>query len=364
MDPVHEADRPPSGLPDVSPAAATAPRPRRWKFWPPLRGGGISPLALATTALLLILVGLWVDTRLQIHALQQDLIRKLAEADGFNRESRQTATAARDAIRDLEYRLGSLESRFAETQNQRLALESLYLELSRNRDERVLAEVEQILMIGNQQLTLAGNVKAALIALESADNRLQRTDSAQFTAIRRAIRRDIERLKALPYVDVEGMSLRLDNIAHEVPTLTLAMEERPAQDRPVTSKPEQDWWTRLTGEVWQELQSAIRIERIDRQEVPLLTPSQTFFLRESLRLRLLSARVSLLAHEEESFKADTRQCMQWLQEYFNGKDHKVTQALATLRQISAADLNIQVPDISSSMDAVRNAKAVRERGLR
>jgi uroporphyrin-3 C-methyltransferase len=319
---------------------------------------------LVAAVLVLLFVALWIDTRLQIHRLQQDLIRKLADADGYNRESRQLAGQARDSLHDLEYRLGALESRFAETQNQRLALEGLYLELSRSRDERILAEVEQILMIGSQQLTLAGNVKAALIALDAADSRLQRTDSAQFTAIRRAIRRDIERLKALPYVDVEGMSLRLDTLAQEVPGLPLAMEERPAEDHAPAPKPEQNWAARLAGEAWHELQNAIRIERIDRLEVPLLSPSQAFFLREALRLRLIAARVSLLAHEEDSFKADTRQCTQWLQQYFNGRDRKVAQALATLRQISAADLKIDVPDISGSLDSVRNARQVRERGLR
>jgi len=364
MEPQNEADSAPLSTP-TEPSVAVAPKPRRqWRLWRSWRGGRIDPLAVAAAVLFLLLVALWIDTRMQIHVLQQELIRKLAEADGYNRDSRQIAGGARDALHDLEYRLGALESRFAETQNQRLALEGLYLELSRSRDERILAEVEQILMIGSQQLTLAGNVKAALIALESADSRLQRADSAQFTAIRRAVRRDIERLKGLPYVDVEGMSLRLDTLAQEVPSLALAMEERPAEERPAAAKPEQNWATRLAGEAWHELQNAIRIERIDRQEVPLLSPSQAFFLREALRLRLLSARVSLLAHQEDSFKADTRQCMQWLQEYFNSKDHKVTQALATLRQISAADINIDVPDISASLDAVRNAKVVRERGLR
>ena len=163
-----------------------------------------------------LIAALWVDTRSQIHGLQQELVRKLAEADGYNKESRQVASQARDTVRDLEYRLGVIESRVAETQNQRLALEALYLELTRNRDERVLAEVEQILLIASQQLQLAGNVKAALIALESADSRLQRADSAQFTGLRRAIRRDTERLKSTPYVDVVGMSLRLDAMEHEV----------------------------------------------------------------------------------------------------------------------------------------------------
>jgi uroporphyrin-3 C-methyltransferase len=359
MDPESKADvEPSSASSELIPSQAAAPwRRLRWPW-------RIGSSTLAIGALLVLVVALWVDTRIQIHGLQQELIRKLAEGEGYNRDSRQVATAARDSLHDLEYRLGALESRFAETQNQRMVLEGLYLELNRSRDERVLAEVEQILMIGSQQLTLAGNVKAALIALESADGRLQRGDSAQFTTIRRAVRRDIERLKAVPFVDVEGMSLRLDNLAQEVPNLTLAMEERPAEEKPVARRVDEGWWSRLTAEAWHDVSNAIRIQRIDKQQVPLITPAQAYFLRESLRLRLLSARMSLLAHEEESFKADTRQSLQWLEQYFNGKDHKVEQAVATLRQISAAEINIEVPDISASLEAVRNAKAVRDRGSR
>ena len=200
-----------------------------------------------------------------------------------------------------------LESRLSETQNQRLALESLYLELSRNRDERILAEVEQILLVGSQQLQLAGNLKAALIALESADSRLQRADSAQFTSLRRAIRRDIERLKAAPYVDVVGMSLRLDTLAHQAASFPLAMDERPARGaarRAATA-------TRAPRRVWparpgQDIKGLIRVQPTAAGEVPLLSPDQQFFLRENLRMRLLSARVALLAHDPTSFKADTR----------------------------------------------------------
>jgi uroporphyrin-3 C-methyltransferase len=358
----QDADSAQGISPASSPGNAPEEPPRQRKG--PWRAGRIDPLAVFAAILFLLLVGLWVDTRMQIQRLEQDLVRKLAEGDTFNRESRQLASQAKDAQHDLEFRFGSLESKLAETQNQRLALEGLYLELSRSRDERILAEVEQILMIGSQQLTLAGNVKAALIALDSADSRLQRSDSAQFTAIRRAIRRDIERLKSLPYVDVEGMSLKLDTLAQEVPSFTLAMEARPAEPQPTAGAAPQGWFARLTGEAWHELHDVIRIERIDRQEMPLISPSQAFFLREALRLRLVSARVALLAHEEASFKADARQCMQWLQQYFNEKDRKVSQALATLRQISTAEINIDVPDISASLEAVRNAKLVRERGLR
>ena len=143
---------------------------------------------------LVLIVGSWLESRSRVNELQQQLVAKLAEADGYNKESRQAAGQARDTVRDLEYRLGMIESRVAETQNQRLALEALYLELTRSRDERVLAEVEQILLIASQQLQLAGNVKAALIALEAADSRsatrrqraVQRTCAAPSGATRAA----------------------------------------------------------------------------------------------------------------------------------------------------------------------------------
>ena len=78
----------------------------------------------------------------------------------------------------------------------------------------------------------------------------------------------------------------------------------------------------------------------------------------------MSARVALLAHEEDSFKADTRAASDWLRRYFYTKDRKVGEALATLKQLTAAEVTIEVPDISGSLEAVRNAKLVRERGLR
>jgi uroporphyrin-3 C-methyltransferase len=193
MDP--QQNQPPHRRSLCRPSQRSFPLRQRWAGW--LRSR-FNARVLVVVVGLGLLAALWIDTRNQIHGLQQELVRKLAEADNYNKESRQTAGQARDTVRDLEYRLGVIESRVAEAQNQRLALEALYLELTRSRDERVLAEVEQILLIASQQLQLAGNVKAALIALEAADSRLQRADSAQFNGLRRTIRRDTERLKSTP----------------------------------------------------------------------------------------------------------------------------------------------------------------------
>ena len=352
-----QAPQPPGGT-------GTPPPPSGWQRVHQAVSRRFDLRIVAVVIGLALLGAVWLDSRVRFNELQHDLARRLIEADAYNKESRQVATQTQTALRDLEYKIGMLESRLSETQNQRLALESLYLELSRNRDERILAEVEQILLVGSQQLQLAGNLKAALIALESADSRLQRADSTQFTSLRRAIRRDIERLKAAPYVDVVGMSLRLDTLAHQAASFPLAMDERPPEPPRAAPQGDQGTAARLAREAWADIKGLIRVQPTAAGEVPLLSPDQQFFLRENLRMRLLSARVALLAHDPTSFKADTRSAADWLQRYFDTSDKKVGAAVTMLKQLSESDISIDLPDITASLEAVRDARVARERGLR
>jgi uroporphyrin-III C-methyltransferase len=353
-----------SQAPQPQDDAGAPPPPSSWQRVHQAVGRRFDPLTITAVIGLALLGAVWLDSRVRFSELQHELARKLVEADAYNKESRQVATQTQATLRDLEYKIGMLESRLSETQNQRLALESLYLELSRNRDERILAEVEQILLVGSQQLQLAGNLKAALIALESADSRLQRADSTQFTGLRRAIRRDIERLKEAPYVDIVGMSLRLDTLAHQAASFPLAMDERPPEVPRAALRGDEGTAARLAREAWADIKGLIRVQPMAANEVPLISPDQQFFLRENLRMRLLSARVALLAHDPASFKADTRSAADWLQRYFDTGDKKVAAAVTVLDQLSQSDVSIDLPDITPSLEAVRDALVARQRGLR
>ena len=325
---------------------------------------------LATMALLLALAAValagwqWFESRRSIGVLEHEVAKRLSEIDALSRDTHMLAAQSRENLSDVSARLGQLEVRIFETQNQRLALESLYRDLSRSRDEWTLAEVEQVLLIANQQLQLAGNAKAALIALETADARLARMDRPQLTALRRVINQDMERLKAAPYVDVVGMALRLDNILNQVDTLALAMEHRPARPNPELASTGAGFWQQIWREVKQDLRDLIRIQNVEKPEAPLLSPDQAFFLRENLKLRLLGARLALLAHDEASFKVDLKTASGWLTRYCDGSDKIVAAAQSTLKQLIQADIGMQMPDISASLDAARNLKLVRERTLR
>lgn len=293
-------------------------------------------------------------------ALELEVARKLDDIDAIGNESRRLSSQARDVASDVEVRLGVLEARLAGMQNQRMALDTLYEELSLARDEWTLAEVEQILLVASQQLQLAGNVKAALIALEAADARLARSDRPQLTEVRRAITGDIERLKASPFVDVTGIGLKLERVIAAVDELPLAVETRPVERnaQPAATVPE--GWRLVVAEVWDDLRSLVRIERVDSPETPPLAPDQTFFLRENLKLRLLGARLALLARDQVTYKADLAAAIDWSRRYFEVAAPSVASSVDTLNELANSDIQIDLPNVNASLNAVRSYRLVRE----
>src|SRR6478736_6664387 len=306
----------------------------------------------------------WLDARHRIATTQEELARRLREIESDAREARSVARQGQEALRESQMRLAQLEGKLAESQSQQLALEALYQDLSRNRDEWQLAEIEQVLAIASQQLQLARNVRAALLALQLAEARLARADRPQFAPIRRAIARDIERLKSAPAVDFPAMALRLDNLIASVDSLPLAFDER--SERPGGSKEpppvaERGFFARLGSEVWSELSQLVVVRRMGPEEPPLLPPSQAYFVRENLRLRLLNARASLLARDEAGYREDLRASLAWVQRYFDSRSKITVDSVAQLKQLSTVSISFEMPTISESLDAVRGYKSRRER---
>ena len=322
--------------------------------------------AVALVVLAVIVAALWLDTRGRIGATQEELARRLHEIEGESREARTLGRQAVESLRDVQARIGALDTKLAESQSQQVALEALYQELARNRDEWQLAEIEQVLAIAQQQLQLSGNVRAALLALQLAEGRLSRVDRPQFLPVRRALTRDIDRLKSLPVLDVPGLSLALDRLVSSVDALPLAFDER--VERPASGKaakaapqPEENVFARLGGEIWKELRQLVVVRRVDAPEPPLLPPQQAWFLRENLKLRLLNARLALLTRDEAGYREDLRVAQGWIQRYFDARAKTSLNALAQLKQLSSASVSFEPPSITDSLEAVRGFKSRRER---
>ena len=313
----------------------------------------------------------WVETRLKLADTQQELARRLAENDAANKEIRALARLAQEQVAGVQGKLVALEAKIAESRSQQATLENLYQDLARNRDEWALAEIEQSVTLAAQQLQLAGNVQGAVLALQAADARLAGNSRPQFISLRKVLNRDLDRLRALPQLDMPGMNLRIENVIAAVDTLPLAIDARPRAEgkqaaavevAPTTySAASLDFWQRLGKDFWDEIRSLVRIQRFDRDEPALLAPGQAFFLRENLKLRLLNARLALLARDQWTFRNELKHAQTWIDRYFDGRDKSLQTAQGALKQLAATEINIELPTLNESLSAIKSFKLGKER---
>ncbi len=351
-------DEPAPGTDRVaSPRAGGAP-PREGAFARPASRG----LVLALAAVLAVAVGAaWLDGRDAQLALRTDVAKRLADAEAALAQAKAREGTLANDLRDAQAKLALLETRLSESQAQQASLEALYRELAPSRDVLALNEVEQVLMLASQQLAIAGSVPSALAALQLAEAKLARFDRPQLVALRRALARDIDRLKSVPYVDVAGMSLKLDQVIATVDTLPLAKDERlPAPAAPAPAADESAWLRGLR-DAWAEVKALVRVEVADRPAAPLVPQQQAYFLRENLRLRLLTARVALLSHDVTGFRSDVTAANAWVKQYFDTRVKPVQAVSATLTQLAATPMPTDLPDLAASLTAMRTVRAARDR---
>jgi uncharacterized protein HemX len=347
----ESSSAPPAGVETV-PVAAAAPR------------GRVPWLALLAL-LLAVAVGALSYTKLA--NVKRETARRLGELQQAASAATETATRADAEARAARQQAAVLESRLAEVESQREALEQLYADLSRGRDEAVLVEVERLITLGAQELQITGNVPTALAALQTADTRLARLESPRFLPMRRVLARDIERLKAAPTVDITGIALKIDQLitgSEAWPLLSDANPTSPAaaSARPAPQPPRQvDWWERTWDALQRELgeyRDLIRIRVVDSPDAMLLGQQQQLLVRQQLRLRLLNARQALLGRNDRLYRADLSEAQTLLNRYFDVRQRDTAAALASMKQLASAPLSVETPNINDSVSAVRAARTV------
>ena len=338
---------------------------------------------LAFAVLAALLAASWWSTHNALNSVREEVARRLLSGDSLNSETKIIVKTLQESQKELQAKVNVLEGKQVESQSQQLALEQLYQDLSKTRDDWALAEIEQVLSTASQQLQLAGNVPGALIALQNADTRLSRSDKPQFITIRRAIGKDIERLKSLPSLDLTGIALRLDSVIAQIDVMPLLADEKPiltlvepksvarnvhkskttAGTVSVRERASADWipalqdkWQSLSSEMWTEVRQLIRVRSVDSPDALLLSPTQAYYARENVKLRLLNARLALLSRNESAFRSDMIASQDAIAKYFDTRAKQTQTVQALLKQVQGSNLSIEMPTLAESLNAVRNYK--------
>ena len=101
------------------------------------------------------------------------------------------------------------------------------------------------------------------------------------------------------------------------------------------------------------------MSRIEQPEAALLSPEQSFFLRENLKLRLLNARLGLLSRQTDTVRADLLSANAWLLKYFDPASRKTQGAAQLLQQVQSQLKTSELPRLDDTLAALATAAAGR-----
>lgn len=366
----------------ASPAPVATPAARR-------PGSALQWFAVLVAALALVITGLLWQ---KLSFTQQELARRSQDTIAQAVEARTLSAQAEALTQELQARLALAEVRLSEVTLQRSQLEELMLSLSRSRDDNLVQDLESALRLAQQQAQLTGTAQPLVSALQSADQRIARAAQPRLNPVQRAVGRDIQRIQGASLADIPALVLQLDDLARQVDDWPLlnqvglapavpagkarmarkpaaAVETAPTADTPdTTTEPEEPaqgwgrvsgWWNALWTRIWTDVtrsgRELVRVSRIDRPEAVLIAPDQALFMRENLKLKLLNARLGLLARHMQASQADLVAVDTALTRYFDTTSPRVVAAQATLARLRKSLVDSDLPRPEETLTALAAA---------
>ena len=322
----------------------------------------------------------------RLASVKQELVRRQQDSQGESAEARLVAKQAQDGARETAAKLALLEARVSEVAVQRGQIEELIQSLSRSRDENVVVDIEAAVRVALQQSALTGSAEPLVATLKQSDERLARYAQPRLEGVRRAIARDLDRVKAVGVADISALTIKLDEAVRMVDELPLLSQAEARKDAakaasaPVAAKAAQrgasaaasaaaapspwaqpwaDAWGALTERVWGEAKSLVRVTRIDHPEAMLVAPEQAFFLRENVKLRLLNARLAVLSRQFDTAQSDLQVAQAALDRYFDRSSRRTLLTLELIKQVAAQARQIGLPRPDDTLAALASAAAGR-----
>lgn len=321
------------------------------------------------------------DVHQKINAIKRDLGSAVAA-----REKLQEQTRAE--IQKLARNQTQLSKKQV-ISNQQLsqAIDRLYRQKGKTRNDWILSEVEYLLLIANHGLTLSGDVNTAIRALESADTRLLDMGDPSIISIRSAIADELAKLQSVPQVDMSGVMLKLGSLIKQIPKLVVLNSEVPGVESllqtevktvvkqeaaPATGNSDQtalsehsmaqyrEQAMQALNKFLNELKNLVVVRKKEARTLALVTPQQEFFTRQMLALKLDMARKALWDGRNQWFHQLIDEAIELLRKHFEPKAASTRFFISQLTAFQKLELAPKLPDISYSHQLLKQYIKKRE----
>ncbi|MBL8251555.1 MAG: uroporphyrinogen-III C-methyltransferase [Candidatus Competibacter sp.] len=232
-----------------------------------------------------------------------------------------------------------------------------------------LTEVDYLLRLADSKLKLERNIPAALLALETAQERLKAVDEPALAPIQTQIDETLGSLRGVKLPDFSALAHKLAEIQQRVSALPIKIDSsvpdarnwtKPATDPKLSDDATRSWLDRVGEAVWKQFKDIVVIRRVRSDAPPLVAMEEEFFLRQNLVLELESMRMSLLRGDAQSYQDSQALIESWLKTYFNTQDPGVAAFQSQIAALKEVQFNTYIPDLSGLTKAFQEAIARRQ----
>ncbi|XEI33248.1 uroporphyrinogen-III C-methyltransferase [Aeromonas veronii] len=274
-----------------------------------------------------------VAQQAELAQLKQQLASALSKID---------QTSSKDAEQ-----LAALDQTQQRLQGEMQGLQNRVLDLNDKRpNDWMLAESEYLVRMAGRKLWLEHDLVSAITLLGNADERIAALNDPSLMPIRKALAEDIAKLKGMPRIDREGLTLKLAALSDQIellPLSTVSMPEAKAEpDQAVSTNPD-EWESNLKKNWVKFTENFVTIRRRDGAVEALLSPQQEIFLRENLKTKLLQAQLSVYREQQALYEDSLDKAQRWLTQYFDTDNSATHYMQGEIDKLKGEQIQIDYP---------------------
>ncbi|MCS0541357.1 MAG: uroporphyrinogen-III C-methyltransferase [Aeromonas veronii] len=274
-----------------------------------------------------------VAQQAELAQLKQQLASALSKID---------QTSSKDAEQ-----LAALDQTQQRLQGEMQGLQNRVLDLNDKRpNDWMLAESEYLVRMAGRKLWLEHDLVSAITLLGNADERIAALNDPSLMPIRKALAEDIAKLKGMPRIDREGLTLKLAALSDQIellPLSTISMPEaKPEPDQAVSTNPD-EWESNLKKNWVKFTENFVTIRRRDGAVEALLSPQQEIFLRENLKTKLLQAQLSVYREQQALYEDSLDKAQRWLTQYFDTDNSATRYMQGEIDKLKGEQIQIDYP---------------------
>ncbi|WP_042013077.1 uroporphyrinogen-III C-methyltransferase [Aeromonas fluvialis] len=274
-----------------------------------------------------------VAQQAELAQLKQQLASALSKLD---------QTSSKDAEQ-----LAALDQTQQRLQGEMQGLQNRVLDLNDKRpNDWMLAESEYLVRMAGRKLWLEHDLVSAITLLGNADERIAALNDPSLMPIRKALAEDIAKLKGMPRIDREGLTLKLAALSDQIellPLSTVSMPEAKAEpDQAVSTNPD-EWESNLKKNWVKFTENFVTIRRRDGAVEALLSPQQEIFLRENLKTKLLQAQLSVYREQQALYEDSLDKARRWLTQYFDTDNSATRYMQSEIDKLKGEQIQIDYP---------------------